>query len=171
MTKLRLRLKLESTAARGAPTSAMITLPPEASAQLGTRARVNVKGTINGYAFKSSMFPTGEGTHYMVINRRMREVANVGVGEEADVTLEVDAEPRTAAVPPDLKEALAKFKTAQAEFERLPPSHKREYVSYIDEAKRPETRARRIEQAVRRLIEEAKEKKSRRRSPTRSGRR
>ncbi len=59
-----------------------------------------------------------------------------------------------AIIPPDLRRALSKSKQAKAAFDRLPPSHRREYLEYIDEAKRPETRARRIEKTVARLAGE-----------------
>jgi uncharacterized protein YdeI (YjbR/CyaY-like superfamily) len=57
-------------------------------------------------------------------------------------------------IPPDLRRALSKSKRAKAAFDRLPPSHRREYLEYVNEAKRPETRARRIEKTVTHLAGE-----------------
>jgi hypothetical protein len=145
MPKIKLELKLESTASRGAPTSAMLTLPSD---KLGARARVPVKGTINGFPFRSSFFPTGIGTHYMVVNKEMREGAKATVGETVTVVMEVDTAPRVVALAPDVKEALAKNKKAKAAFDKIAYSHQKEYVGYIEEAKRPETRAKRIQQTV-----------------------
>jgi hypothetical protein len=152
MAKVQFTATLESTAPRW-PGGVMITLPEAASKKLGTRARVNVAGTINGYPFRNSMFPTGAGTHYLVINKQIREAIGVGAGDRVKMVLEVDTEPRTVAVPPDLRKAFSKSKSAKAAFDKLSPSHQREYIEHIEEAKRPETRARRIEQTLARLSE------------------
>ncbi|MEK7275893.1 MAG: YdeI/OmpD-associated family protein [Chloroflexota bacterium] len=145
MPKIKLKLNLESTASRGAPTSAMLVIP---SATLGMKARVPVKGTINGFPFRSSFFPTGKGMHYMVVNKEVRAGAKATVGEIVTVVMEVDTEPRVVTLAADLKKALAKNKTAKAALERLAYSHQKEYVGYIEEAKRPETRAKRIKQTL-----------------------
>ena len=145
MPKIKLKLKLQSTASRGAPTSAMLVIP---SATLGVRARVPVKGTINGFPFRSSFFPTGKGTHYMVVNKEVRAGAKAAVGESVTVVLEVDTAPRVVALAPDVKKALTKNKKAKAAFEKMAYSHQKEYVGYIEEAKRPETRAKRIKQTL-----------------------
>ncbi len=145
MPKIKLKLNLESTASRGAPTSAMLVIP---SATLGAKARVPVKGTINGFPFRSSFFPTGNGTHYMVVNKEVRAGAKAAVGESVTVVLEVDTAPRVVTLAADLKKALAKNKKAKAAFDKMAYSHQKEYVGYIEEAKRPETRAKRIEKTV-----------------------
>jgi len=145
MPKIRLKLKLESTASRGAPTSAMFTV---ASNQLGVKARVPVKMTIKGHTFRTSLFPTGGGTHYVVINKHMRETAGVAVGDTADVAFEIDTEPRVVTLAADVKKALVKNKKAKAAFDKMAYTHQKEYVGYVEEAKRPETRAKRIEKTV-----------------------
>ena len=145
MPKIKLKLKLHSTASRGAPTSAMLDIP---SATLGVKARVPVKGTINGFPFRSSFFPTGKGTHYMVVNKEVRAGAKAAVGESVTVVLEVDTAPRVVALAPDVKKALTKNKKAKAAFDKMAYSHQKEYVGYIEEAKRPETQAKRIKQTL-----------------------
>lgn len=145
MPKIKLKLKLQSTASRSAPTSAMLVI---SSATLGVKARVPVKGTINGFPFRSSFFPTGEDTHYMVVNKAMREGAKTTIGESVTMVLEVDTAPRVVALAPDVKKALTKNKKAKAAFDKMAYSHQKEYVGYVEEAKRPETRAKRIEKTV-----------------------
>lgn len=77
----------------------------------------------------------------------------MSAGDTVRVEMEVDTAPRTVDIPPELKRALAKNKGAKEVFEKLPPSHKREYVGYITEAKKPETRLRRVNQTIKTLLE------------------
>lgn len=114
----------------------------------GTRARLAVRGAVNGFAFRSSILPTGDGTHLLMVNKALQAGANAVQGDLVSVVMEPDADPRTVTVPRDLKAALGRHPGARAAFEKLPLSHRREYVEWIVEAKQAETRARRIEKAV-----------------------
>jgi hypothetical protein len=141
--------------------AASITIPFDVQEVFGSRGRVAVRGTINGFPFRSSVFPrSGVGKHYMVVNREMREGAKVSAGDTASVVMERDDEPRVIKAPADLARALKANKKAQAAWERLSPSHRKEYVRAIEGAKKPETRARRIERAVAELLsgDEARDK-------------
>jgi hypothetical protein len=133
-----------------------ITIPFDVNEAFGTRARVPVRGTINGFPFRSSVFPMGGGRHYMVVNKAMREGANVKGGDTIALTMERDDEPRVITPPTDFARALKACKTAQANWDKLSYSHRREYVRAIEEAKRPETRLRRIEKAIAQLSSEGK---------------
>lgn len=114
----------------------------------GTRARVPVKGTINGFPFRSSLFPMGEGRHFMMVNKEMWEGAKIQEGRAVQVVLQKDTDVRTVKVPRDLKTALFQNKTARNLFEKLSYIHKKEFIRWVESAKRPETRARRIRSAV-----------------------
>ena len=149
MPKIQFTAKLEPVGG-----GAIFTLPFKESAKFDTRGIVPVVGTLNGYPFRSSIFPTGDGTHYMAVNKQVREGAGIKVGDRVKVSLERDTAPRTVAVPPDFDRALAKSKTVKARFDKLSYTHRKEYVQWIEGAKRPETRARRIEQAISRLKEQ-----------------
>ncbi len=92
-----------------------IVIPFDVPKVFGTRARVPVRGTINGYAFRGSIFPVGDGTHYMVVRKELREAAGVRGGQTIAVTLERDDEPRTVTPPADLARALKITRT------RAPP--------------------------------------------------
>ena len=74
----------------------------------------------------------------------MRAAAGVDAGERVRVTMELDSEPRTVTVPEDLRAALTADPEAEAAFAKLSFTHQREYVEWVDGAKRPETRSRRI---------------------------
>jgi hypothetical protein len=123
-------------------------LPFDVYEAFGTRARMPVKGTINGFAFRSSIFPMGGGKFYLVVNKQMREGAKVKAGDIAEFTLEKDDTPREIETPADFAKALKASKDAQAVWDRLSFTHRKEYIGAIVEAKKPETRTRRIEKAV-----------------------
>lgn len=123
-------------------------LPFDVYEAFGTRARMPVKGTINGFAFRSSIFPMGGGKFYLVVNKQMREGAKVKAGDLAEFLLEKDDTPREIEIPADFAKALKANKDAQAVWDHLSFTHRKEYVGAIVEAKKPETRARRIEKAV-----------------------
>ena len=134
-----------------------ISIPFDVPKVFGTRARVPVRGTINGYAFRGTIFPVGDGTHYMVVRKELREAAGVKGGQTIAVTLERDDEPRTVTPPADLARALRRDKDARAAWDKLSYTHRREYVELIEGAKRPETRARRVEKALSQLAAGKKE--------------
>ena len=128
-----------------------ITIPFDVEKTFGTRALVPVRSTINGFAFRSSIAPMGGGKHYMVVNKHMREGAKVKGGELINVTMERDDEPRTITPPADFARALKANKAAKAAWDKLSYTHRKEHVGAIEEAKKPETRARRIEKAIAQL--------------------
>jgi len=124
-------------------------VPLDVPKLFGTRGRVPVRGTLNGVRFRSTLSPYG-GVHYLPVNRALREQARVKAGDEVEVTLERDQEPRVVEAPADLARALKAHKAA-GEWERLSYSHKRAHVEAIEEAKKPETRDRRIQGAIAQL--------------------
>ena len=113
----------------------------------GTRARVPVRGTINGFPFRTSLMPMG-GCHGMAVNKGMRDGAGVGVGDTVKIVMERDEAERVVEVPPPLKKELAKSKTAQANWLKLAYTHQKEIALSIREAKQEETRVRRLAKAM-----------------------
>ena len=87
----------------------------------------------------------------MALNREVREEAGVAAGDRVKVTMEVDTAPRTVAIPADLNKELSKSTTARVRFDKLSYTHRKEYVQWIESAKRPETRVRRIKQVLDKL--------------------
>jgi len=142
--KLRFKVKIEG---REAGAVAAITPPVDVPEIFGTRARVPVRGTINGFPFRSSLMPMG-GCHMMPVNRTLREGAGVKPGDTVEVVMERDEEERTVEAPPMLKKALARSKGARANWGKLAFTHKKEMVVWIEGAKREETRARRLERVI-----------------------
>lgn len=115
-------------------------------------ARPPVQGTVNGYPFRGRIAKYG-GTYLLGFKRELREAADIEEGDVLDLDLELDTEPREVEVPTDLEAAFdEKTRTA---FERMSYTHRKEYADWIEEAKRPETRKRRVAKAVE-LIREGK---------------
>jgi Bacteriocin-protection, YdeI or OmpD-Associated/Domain of unknown function (DUF1905) len=128
-----------------------VQLPFDARERFG-KARAPVRGTVAGASFRTTVAAYG-GRYYVGFNKQVRERANIAIGDEVDVTLELDDEPRTVVVPPHLAAALDSDPKAKAEFERLSYTHRREYAEWISEAKREETRVRRADKALAMLRE------------------
>ena len=124
-----------------------ISVPFDVEKTFGTRGRVPVRGTLNGAPFRSSLFPMG-GCHFMVVNRHLRAASGVRGGETVPVQLERDTEERVINAPPDLARALKADKAAQATWDKLSYTHRREHVEHLEDAKKPETRQRRLEKSI-----------------------
>jgi bacteriocin resistance YdeI/OmpD-like protein/uncharacterized protein DUF1905 len=142
--ELHFRAKIEG---KEAGVVAAITPPVDVPEFFGTRARVPIRGTINGYPFRSSLMPCGE-RRMMPVNKKLCEGAGVRPGDIVDVVMERDDEERTVEAPPVLKKALAKNKAARANWEKLSFTHKKEMALAITGAKQEETRARRLVKIV-----------------------
>ncbi len=119
-------------------------LPFDPKEQFG-KVRAPVRVTINGYEFRTTVAAMG-GRVFIGMNSEVREGAAVSPGDRVEVEVVLDTEPRTVAVPHDLEAALA---PAEREFlQSLSFTHRKEYVRWIEEAKRAETRQARIAKAV-----------------------
>ena len=114
--------------------------------------RPPVQGMVNGYPFRGRIAKYG-GTYLLGFKRELREAADIEEGDVLDLDLELDTEPREVDVPSDLEAALDG--QSKAAFERMSYTHRKEYADWIEEAKRPETRARRVAKAVE-MIREGK---------------
>jgi hypothetical protein len=123
-----------------------IEVPLDVPAVFG-RARPAVRVTVNGHPFRSTVAVYGS-RYYLPVKREFREAAGVAAGDRVEVELEADEEPRTVEPPADLAAALAADPAARAAFDRLSFTHRREYVEWVTGARRPETRRRRVQQAV-----------------------
>ena len=123
-----------------------IVVPVEVVAKLGQGKKPKVVVSLKGYSYRSTVAVMG-GKFMLPLAKEHRDKAGVKAGDKVEVSLEPDAAPREVAVPKDLAAALKKA-GAQATFEKLAFTHRKEHVRAIEEAKTPETRARRIEKAV-----------------------
>jgi bifunctional DNA-binding transcriptional regulator/antitoxin component of YhaV-PrlF toxin-antitoxin module len=97
--------------------------------------------------------PRGVGTQYLVVNKELREKAGINPGDRVHIIVDIDQEERVVRIPEDFQKVLNKNKKAKATFEKFSYTHKKEYVQWIENAKQEETRERRIQKAVSRLLE------------------
>jgi Bacteriocin-protection, YdeI or OmpD-Associated/Domain of unknown function (DUF1905) len=127
----------------------VVEVPLDVPAAFG-RQRAPVKGTVNGTPFRTTIAVYG-GRYYIGFNKRLRGAAGISLGEEVEIELERDEDPREVEVPADLTEALRSVPEAEKAFGRLSYTHRKEYVEWITEAKKQETRERRVLKTVERL--------------------
>ena len=127
-----------------------IVVPEAVVEKLGTGKRPKVRVTLNGYTYRSTVAVMG-GQFMLPLAAEHRAKAGVAGGDKVTVTLELDTAPRDVEVPKDLAAALKKA-GARTAFDALAFTHRKEHVRAIEEAKAPETRARRIEKAVQMVL-------------------
>ena len=135
------KLRLDGKTATG------IEVPGEVMATLGGGKRPRVLVTINDCTYQSTVGSMG-GRSLVPVSAEIRKRARVAAGDDLTVGIELDAEPRTVAVPADLAEALGHDPAARRAFDELSYSGQRRHVLAIEDAKTPQTRQRRIEKAV-----------------------
>jgi len=128
--------------------AAAVVLTDEQVEAVGEGAkRFPVRATVNGHTWRTSVARM-RGEFLVGLNKEVRAAAGVESGDTVSVELELDAEPRDVDVPPALAEALAGDDAARAAFDGLAFTHRKEYARWIAEAKREETRDRRVAEAL-----------------------
>lgn len=131
-----------------------ISFPFDAKKVFGS-PRAPVCGTINGAPFRSTIF-TMKGQTFMPVNRELREAAGAKAGETVKVEIERDEAPRTIEPPADLLAALNENLAAKDVWEKLSFTHQKEFARAVEDAKKPETRARRVEKTINELLAKQK---------------
>jgi len=129
----------------------LVPIPKDVAAQLGLKGMPKIKAVIAGTPYRGSLMPMGDGTYCLGVLKSIQEAARVGLGDTIEVLMELDTEPRTVEAPADLASALAKDERLAAAWEKLSFTNKKEMASSITDAKKPETRQRRLEAAVAKL--------------------
>jgi hypothetical protein len=142
-------VKFHTTILQTGQNTTGIQVPEDVVEKLGGGKRPLVRVTVKKYTYRSAVAVMA-GKFMIGVTAANREAAGVQGGEEVDITLELDLEPRTVEIPKDLKAALVKAKALEA-FEKSAPSMKKEYVRQVEEAKAEETRLRRIAKIVEKL--------------------
>jgi Bacteriocin-protection, YdeI or OmpD-Associated/Domain of unknown function (DUF1905) len=117
--------------------------PLDVVSDFGRKGRVPVKGTINGFPFRSSLMNMGNG-HMMVVNAQLRAGAKCKAGDVVNVLMELDEDARTVEVPAYLKKMIEGDPRAREFWPTLSFTHQKEYVREIESAKRPETKEKRL---------------------------
>jgi uncharacterized protein YdeI (YjbR/CyaY-like superfamily) len=130
----------------------IIRIPFDVPKVWGSRGRLRVKGEINGFAFRTSLFPTGRGYHFLLVNKRMQSGGNATAGNVARFRLEPDTAERKAILPAELQRFLDEDRLLRLWFERLTYSIRKWIGDQIAQVKSAETRMRRAEQIAEQLL-------------------
>jgi hypothetical protein len=139
------RFRTVIEAATGGGAAAQI--PPDVTAALGGKKQMRVLGTLNGHAMRTSTMPY-RGGFYVGLHKAAREAAGVEIGDEVELELTLDTSPRVLELPPELEAAFALDPALRQRFDGLSFSRRREMAEPIGEAKKPETRAARLQKAL-----------------------
>jgi hypothetical protein len=122
---------------------AFVEVPFDVETAFGSK-KPKVKATIDGIPYRGTLVRMGTECHLLLILKSIREQIGKTFGDEVHITVEADDAPRVVAVPKDLAAALKKDRDAKALFDKLSYTHQKEYAAWIEEAKKDETRQRRI---------------------------
>ena len=138
-------------------------VPPKVMAAFAPRQRVPVVVKINGYSWRTTIAPYG-GEFYIGLRKEVKAAVGADPGDKVKVEMTLDEAPRTIAAPRDLTRALSKA-GLRTVFDKLAYSHRREYVQWIEDAKKAETRERRVAGAVEKIRLLSASRNSSRRAP------
>jgi hypothetical protein len=145
-------MRFRTTILQSNKTATGIRVPDEVVAALGSSRRPPVQVTVNGYTYRTTV-AVMNGAFMFGVSADVRKNAGVAGGDEVDVEIVLDTEPREVSVPAELQTALDAHPEANRFFQSLSYSHKSAYVLWIESAKKDETRQRRLPEAIRMLKE------------------
>jgi uncharacterized protein YdeI (YjbR/CyaY-like superfamily) len=131
----------------------IVRIPFNATDIWGKRGQIRVKGDINGFEFRTSLFPDGKGNHFLMVNKKMQKGGKVLPGIRARFRLEPDTSERAVRLSPELAHALRSSKRLQKFYDGLSYSMKHWIANWVAEPKSPEAHTRRAEQVAVQLME------------------
>ncbi len=140
-------MRFRATVELGGKTATGIEVPEDVITALGSGSRPPVTVTIGGHTYRTTVARMG-GRFLIPLSAENRTAAGVAAGDQVEVDIEADTGPREVEVPADLADALARDHAARTTFDRLSFTHRQEWVRWIDEAKKAETRATRLAKTV-----------------------
>jgi hypothetical protein len=126
---------------------AFVEIPFDVEKEFGSK-RPRVRAMIEGVPYRGILSRMGTDYHMLIILKDIREKIGKSFGDEVTITVEPDIEPRVIEIPAELKKLFRTEKEAKAFFDKLSYTHQKEYVTWINEAKREETRQNRIAKTI-----------------------
>jgi len=130
----------------------IVRVPFDVAKIWGERGRVHVRGDINGFPFRASLFPTGEGRHSLLVTKKMQKGAGAGAGSVAQFRLELDTEERVIVVPEELEQAMSEDRSLRRWFDRLTYSVQKYFSDQVTGAKSAAARKRRADRIAEQLL-------------------
>jgi hypothetical protein len=143
-------MDFRTTVVLGGVTATGLQVPDDVVEKLGAGKRPPVRVTVGDYTYRTTVAPRG-GAYWVPLAAEHREAAGVVAEQEVDVRIELDTAPREVVLPEDLANAMDD--AARSTFDGLAYSHQKEWVRWVEEAKKQETRSTRIEKTVASLRE------------------
>jgi hypothetical protein len=140
-------MKFRTTVLQAGKTATGLPVPDDLVDSLGSGKRPKVVVTVAGYRYRTTVAPMG-GRYLVPLSAEHRSAAGVAAGDEVEVDLELDMAPRVVEVPADLAAELSQDARASGYFDGLAYSHRKEWVRWIEEAKKPETRRARLDRTM-----------------------
>jgi hypothetical protein len=131
---------------------AFVSIPFDVKDEYGSSGQVKVKALFDGYPYRGILANMGTGCHVIIVRKDIRHAIGKQVGEKISVTIEPDTEERVVIVPQALRDALAESPKAEAFFNSLSFTNRKEYAGWISSAKRPETVEKRLSETIRKLL-------------------
>lgn len=144
---VRFKAKLLRPASPKGAVWTFLVVPKNASAKLPTRGQATVDGTLDGQPFQATLEPDGQGGHWFKVSKVLREAAGADVGDTVSLYITPVAEEPEPRVPVELRKALAAAAGARAQWTKLTPVARRDWIQWMTSAKKAETRLRRIANA------------------------
>ena len=136
--------------------AAFIEFPYSVEEEFGTKGQVKVRVNFDGYDYRGSLTKMGRSRHWIGITQEVRKAIDKNPGDTIKVVLQKDDEPRIVDIPDDFKHLLKSNSIAKNIFDKLSYTHQKEYVRWIESAKKPETRHNRLEKTIRMLSDKIK---------------
>jgi len=133
--------------------SGYIEFPYDTEKEFGKKGQVKVKVWFDGFLYRGSLVKMGHPCHIVGINKEIRKTINKNPGDSVSVIIEQDTEERTVTIPNDLQDLLNQHKEARSKFEKCSYSHKKEWVMWLNDAKKEDTRLKRLQKIIDKLME------------------
>jgi len=144
MTTIPFKAKLQRPAEPKDASWTFLVLPKSVSTKLPTRSMVTVDGSLAGAPFQATLEPDGAGSHWLKVEKKLREAAGVEPGETVDLEIAPVKEEPEPKVPSDLRDALRSNPSALATWKDITPVARRDWIHWITSGKKAETRVKRI---------------------------
>jgi hypothetical protein len=129
----------------------LVPVPREVATKLGLKGMPKIQALIAGQPYRGSLMPMGDGTWCLGVLKSIQDAAGVGFGDTVTVELELDTAPRVVDPPPELARELARDRQLAGAWEKLSFTNQKEMALSLEQAKRPETRERRLAAALEKL--------------------
>jgi hypothetical protein len=142
------RFKGKLTPTPGGGGGCLVPVPREVAAKLGLKGMPKIQAVIAGQPYRGSLMPMGDGTYCLGVLKSIQQAAGVGFGDTVTVELDVDTAPRVVEPPADLARIIAGDKKLAATWDKLSFTNRKEMARSLEEAKKPETRERRLAAAI-----------------------